>query len=175
MRYLLKQFIARMEYIMEKEPLLTIQPRFNAVAYFVKKYLLTVCIIIFLMAVTASANSGEYSYLIPYFLLTLAIYLAYIVVREIIQKKSYRLVQYLFYDDCILVVNRTKRGQDAVIRYSEVVDILVMQNYIQKLCDQGDLIIKLSEGKFFAKTFPLIGIGNFKRTTEEVSQIVYGG
>lgn len=160
---------------MNNEPLLTIRPQFNVVDYFIRKHLLTVIVIIALMIFTIAMNPQENTQLAPYFLVALALYLIYVLIRAILLKRKYRLVQYMFFEDSLLVINRTRKGQDVVLAYNEIVDILMIQKFIQRFFDQGDLIVKLSEGKFFAKTLNLIGIGNFAKTTREISDIVYGG
>lgn len=152
----------------ENEPLLVIQPKFNPIRYFLNKYLGTLLAIIFLMIITIKAN------LIIYFLVAIALYLIYILVRCIFTNRQYKKIQYLFYDDKLIILNRTRRGQDTVIYYNEMLDILMAQNYIQRFFDEGELVIKLEQGKVLAKTITLIGINKYKNTTQIIHDIVYG-
>ena len=160
---------------MDNEPLLVIQPRFNAVEYFVRKYLLTLIVIIGLMIFTVSSNTEENLVFVPYFLIALALYLVYIFIRELMLARKYKLVQYLFFVDSLLVINRTRKGQDVVVAYNEIVDILMIQNFFKRMFNQGDLIVKLSEDRFFAKTLNLMGISNFDKRTKQIFDIIYGG
>lgn len=152
----------------ENEPLLVLKPKFNAIRFFGSKYLGTLLAIIFLMYITAKAE------LTVYFLIAIAVYLAYVVWKCIFTNFQYKRIQYWFYDDKLIILNRTKRGQDLVIYYNETIDILMSQDYMQKFFNEGDLVIKLGEGKVLAKTVTLIGIAKYRETVEKLYSIIYG-
>ena len=158
----------------EVKPLLVVKPKFNPIQYFISKYLLTLIALIFLTIFTLQVYTGENKNIGLYFAIAIFAYIIYIIIRMLIQRKRYKLVQYWFYDDSVLVVNKNKKSKDVAIGYNETIDILMTQTFLQKYYNQGDLILKLSEGKIMAKHLTLIGIPNFSETTKKISQIVYG-
>jgi len=158
----------------EKEPLLTINPRFNAGVLFLSKHLLTLIALIFFMTMCLNIENTEYGNIFIYFIIIIVCYLIYVVINIFKTKKQYRLVQYIFYDDKVMVLDKRKGHNDSVIYYNQMFDVVMTQNYIQKFFNQGDLVIKLSDAKFFSNNLVIFGIGNFDRTTQEIATIVYG-
>lgn len=150
-----------------KEPNLIIRPTLNTIMYFLNKHFFTLAAIVFLMFFTSQIN------LIKYFLIGIAFFLIYVIADVLITKHKYKNLQYLFYDDKIIVLNNNKSSNDAVINYNETIDILMYQNYLQKIFDIGDLIIKLDDKKFFGKSLRLISIGKYKETTQKIYNIIY--
>lgn len=149
------------------EPILTIRPKFSAIMFFLNKYFATLIAIIFLMVITIKAN------LTIYFIVFIAIYLCYIVIKLITNNRKYNNIAYLFYNDKIIVLNRNRRGEDFVVTYDSIVDILMYQNYMQKFADIGDLVVKLDDRKFMGKTLSLISIGEYKNTVKEIYNVIY--
>ena len=149
------------------EPILTIRPKFSAIMFFLNKYFATLIAIIFLMVITIKAN------LTIYFIVFIAIYLGYIVIKLITNNRKYNNIAYLFYNDKIIVLNRNRRGEDFVVTYDSIVDILMYQNYMQKFTDIGDLVVKLDDRKFMGKTLSLISIGEYKNTVKEIYNVIY--
>lgn len=158
----------------EKEPLMALRPRFNGIRFFLNKYALTFAAVVFLMIFTLQMNLVDIPNLPVYYIIMIIAYIIFIVVNAISTKREFGRIRYLFYDDKLIIINRTKKGQDMVIHYEDIVDILMLQNYVQKFFNDGELIIKLEQGRILSKTVTLIGIGNFKETVQDISSIVYG-
>ena len=157
-----------------QEPLLYMQPKFNPMRYFLDRHALTLFSMIILMIISLNVSISKVENLPLYCVIIIICYILYVVLKGFKIKKQYKLVEYQFYDDRVIVLNDNKKAKDVEILYSDIVDVLLMQNYVQRFFDEGDFIIKLSEGKVFAKTVSLISVGNFAKNTKKVSQIIYG-
>lgn len=153
------------------DPILIINPKFNLIAYAINKYGLTLIAIIFLMIVVMNANLD--TNVLPYFLAFLILFIIYVFIRSFLVGRKYRLMKYLFYIDKLIVLDDTTRGTDIVIKYNEIFDVLLLQDYIQKIINEGEILIKLSDNKFFGKNVKLLGIINFKETVKKISSIIY--
>lgn len=152
------------------EPVLKLHPQFSPLGYFVNKHLATLLALFFLMYVAAQSKANFTSY----FLLTIALYLTYVIINCFITSRKYKKIEYLFYYDKIIILNRNKKGQDNVVYYKDAIDILMSQSYSQKFLNQGNLIIKLEQRKFMGKSVNLISIGNFEKNTQKIYDIIYG-
>lgn len=153
----------------EIKPLLKLKPHFNLVTALSSKHLGTLATLIFIGVLFVQSNALE----IKYFILILAIYLLYLVIKMFNTKRKYKKTIYLFFEDRMYIYKKYGRQEQVMIPYNDIADVLFYQSYAQKIFGMGSLGVKISSGSFFNNIIMLESLKDLNGSIEKIRNILY--
>lgn len=151
------------------KPLLKIKPKFNLLVL-ASNYFVTLATLIFIAVLLVQTTEINPLYCVA----VIGVYVLYIAIRVLINKRHYKKTIYLFFESELLILKKYGRQEQIIIPYEDVADILFYQNYAEKIFGMGKLGVKIRSGNFLNNIIMLEGINDLNGTIEKLKYILYG-
>ena len=154
---------------MEKneKPKLILKPKYNVLFNFLYSHLTTLIIIILILAVLISEKK-----LIGYGVAILVVYLIYLVINTIYNKKKARNSIYKFYDDKLLYNNKIKDDDLQEVKYKDMNQIKYGQTFLQTIFKIGTIMIYTNNKKISKKFIVINDVKDVKLVYEKILKVM---
>lgn len=151
-----------------EEPIVVIKPEYKFIYEFLNRSGITTVILLLLLIPVIRIG------IMKYYLILMAIYIIFLIISTIFNKKNYASKTCKFYEDKLIYINDFIRHEEKEINYKNVKEIKYRQYFLQYLFKMGDIYISTNSGKFFDNGIFIYGISNIKEKYTEIKKIING-
>ena len=151
----------------KKEPLLTVKPKYNVLYNFLYKNATTFVIIVLILIVLIAQNE-----LIEYGVAILVIYILYLIVITLYNKKKARASVYKFYEDKLKYNKKIKGDDMQEVPYKAITQIKYGQTFIQSIFKLGTIILYTNNEKFLKRLIVINEVRDVKFVYGKILEIL---
>ena len=133
---------------------------------FIQKNLLTVLIMIAL--VFPSYNLG----FIRGYAAVICMYLIFLIAYSVTNKIKYTGIKCCFYENKLIYTKKFLNSYVKEIKYSDIKEISIEQNYIQRIFKQGNVFIQTNSGKIIKNGVVVLNVENPEEKVKKISELI---
>lgn len=148
------------------KPKLVIKSEYNYLYEFLDRNGITTLILFILLFMSIQTKL-----ILPY-LIMIAIYIVFLVIASIFNKKKYNANEYKFYDDKIIYTDSFINRESKRIKYTDIKEIRINQTFLQIPFKLGTISISTNSGKFFDNGILIVGVKNVNEIYQKVENII---
>lgn len=149
------------------KPLLTIKPKYNVIYNFLNKHAATFVIIVFiLIALIAQQELVEYGVLI------LVIYIIYLIIVTIYNKRKARESIYNFYEDRLEYNKKINNDDLEKVLYTDITQINYAQTFSQSIFKIGTITLHTKNEKISKRLIVMNEVRDVKFVYEKILEIL---
>jgi len=150
----------------KEEPLKIIRPEYVYIHEFLKKNSITTFILILLVIPSIELQ------IIKIYIIIICIYILFLIISNIYNKKRYLSQTYEFYDAKLICKNNFMKEEIKEINYKNIKEVRYNQNFLDVFLKKGTICLITNSNSIFNNKIYIYNVTDFKNTYNEIVAIV---